>query len=146
MSIEEDEDENNVYVVSKLFFFCYGLGMILILCFLFGNCWVYKFGLKNNELMMLEGDLIWLFYFGFLVNYLVLVGGGEIFMFDYYGMKVKMLIKLGEIIDIVEIEFFYLFGFCVIVDDNFIVCLVDIDDCVILIDSVRGFVKINCDG
>lgn len=67
-------------------------------------------------------------------------------MFDYYGMKVKMLIKLGEIIDIVEIEFFYLFGFCVIVDDNFIVCLVDIDDCVILIDSVRGFVKINCDG
>lgn len=67
-------------------------------------------------------------------------------MFDYYGMKVKMLIKLGEIIDIVEIEFFYLFGFCVIVDDNFIVCLVDIDDCVILIDSVRGFVRINCDG
>lgn len=58
VSIEEDEDENNVYVVSKLFFFCYGLGMILILCFLFGNCWVYKFGLKNNELMMLEGDLI----------------------------------------------------------------------------------------
>lgn len=77
---------------------------------------------------------------------MVLVGGGEIFMFDYYGMKVKMLIKLGEIIDIVEIEFFYLFGFCVIVDDNFIVCLVDIDDCVILIDSVRGFVRINCDG
>lgn len=67
-------------------------------------------------------------------------------MFDYYGMKVKMLIKLGEIIDIVEIEFFYLFGFFVIVDDNFIVCLVDIDDCVILIDSVRGFVRINCDG
>lgn len=67
-------------------------------------------------------------------------------MFDYYGMKVKMLIKLGEIIDIVEIEFFYLFGFCVIVDDNFIVCLVDIDDCVILINSVRGFVRINCDG
>lgn len=67
-------------------------------------------------------------------------------MFDYYGMKVKMLIKLGEIIDIVEIEFFYLFGFCVIVDDNFIVCLVDIDDCVILRDSVRGFVRINCDG
>lgn len=67
-------------------------------------------------------------------------------MFDYYGMKVKMLIKLGEIIDIVEIEFFYLFGFCVIVDDNFIVCLVDIDDCVILIDSVRGFVRINCNG
>lgn len=67
-------------------------------------------------------------------------------MFDYYGMKVKMLIKLGEIIDIVEIEFFYLFGFCVMVDDNFIVCLVDIDDCVILIDSVRGFVRINCDG
>lgn len=145
-SIEEDEEENNVYVVSKLSSFRHGSGTIPTLCPSSGNCWVHKFGSKNNELMTPEGDLIRSSYFGFLVNHLASAGGGEILMSDYYGMKVKMLTKSGEIIDIAETEPLHPFGLCATVDDNFIVCLVDTDDCVISTDSVRGLARINRDG
>lgn len=141
-----EEEENNVYEVSKLYSFRHGSGTIPTLCPSSGNCWIHKFGSNNNELMTPDGDLIRSSYFGFLVNHMAPVGSGEILMSDYYDMKVKMLTKSGEIIDIADTKPLHPFGLCSTMDDNFIVCLVDGDDCVISANSVRGLAKINRDG
>ncbi|XP_062607595.1 uncharacterized protein LOC134269423 [Saccostrea cucullata] len=145
-SIDEEEDENNAYVVTKLSSFRHGSGTIPTLCPLSEDCWIHKFGSKYNELMTEDGEEIRSSYFGFLVNHMTSVGNGEMLMSDYYNMKLKMLTKSGEIIDIAETEPLHPFGVCATVDGDFIVCLVDNDDCVMSEKSQRVIARINRDG
>lgn len=145
-SPDEEEDEHSVYVVSKVSAFRHGSGTIPTLCPASGNCWVHKFGSIYNELLTPEGDLIRSSYFGFLVNHMASAGNGEILMSDYYEMNVKMLTKSGEIIDVADTRPLHPFGLCITLDDNFLVCLVDGDDCILSENSVRTLARINRQG
>jgi hypothetical protein len=145
-SIDEDEDINNEYVVKKLSSFRHGSGTIPTLCPSSEDCWIHKYGSKYNELMTSDGYVIRSSNFGFLVNHMTPAGNGEVLMSDYYNMRLNMLTKSGEIIDIVETNPLHPFGICVTVDDDFIVCLVDSDDCVLSEKSVRILQKFNRDG